>query len=265
MEGAKQTLHDAGWLRMLYDFIFALTLQEIVAHITECSVAGLTSNPPSERTWYSFPHSSLSYNKFHCNLPIQTRNVSQMANLAFPGTHLVAVLYLDMACPESQYIHCYVERLPGSALPRKGRGPPGAAAWPCHGSIVTFVSHCCSSLSHHGLGAEVWVHLPWSCSTKVPAMGESGFLKVLWACCPWQCYCLHQACCYPSNLVFHILYTMKLAIIRAQFVILFLMVVLLIKRLSQCSSASPLNPCQDGACVNHVILWKMAINCSASF
>lgn len=55
---------------------------------------------------------------------------------------------------------------------------------------------------------------------------------------------IKHAACYPSNLAFHILHNMKLSIIRAQFIILFVMVVLLIKRLSQCSSASPLNPCQ---------------------
>lgn len=65
-----------------------------------------------------------------------------MANLAFPGTHLVDPFYLALACPESQYIHCSGGRLPGSALPRKGKGPPGAAkeglAQPCYESIVIF-------------------------------------------------------------------------------------------------------------------------------
>lgn len=165
MEGANQTLHGAGWLWMLYDFIFALTLEDLLAYITECSVPGLTLNPPSERTWYSFPRSSLSYSEFHCNLSIQTRHLWQMANLAFPGTHLVAVFYLDMACPESQYIHCYGDRLPGSAFPWKGRGPLRS----CRGSIVTvLLCHCCSLLYHHGLGVEVWVHLLLNCSTKVP-------------------------------------------------------------------------------------------------
>lgn len=105
----------------------------------------------------------------------------------------------------------------------------------------------------------MWVHLLWDSSTKVPGMGSS-FLKVLWVCCSYQCYCLHKACCYASSLVFHILYSMKLAIIRAPFITLFRMAVLLIKRLSQCSSASPLNPHQDEACVSDAILWKMAIN-----
>lgn len=83
-----------------------------------------------------------------------------MANLAFPGTRLVDVFYLAMACPESQYIHCSRERLPGCALPRRRRSPPGAVeeglAQPCHWCIVTFfLSRCCGSLHHNGLGAEV--------------------------------------------------------------------------------------------------------------
>lgn len=136
-----------------------------------------------------------------------------------------------------------------------------ACAGPAIGSGLTFFS------SVSGLVGRTQVQLLWKCSKS--RGGCLVFVKVLWVCYSYQCYCLRKTGCYASNFMFSILHTIKLAIIKAQFIHITLfscnIYVAHWKVIFALFCLPFWTDVRHDAYISYVILCKMAISCSASF